>query len=281
MRVFDMKSSDLKIPDIKISETKISDAFKSGPLLIVYICCGDPSAEDTKDIARRLYQAGADIIEFGLPHSDPIADGPVIQAAAQRAIEAGMNTDLYFDTIESIDIDIPKIFMGYYNMVYARGLERFVSDCIRSGICGMIVPDLPPEEAVPLKKVCDDHGVSLIFLAAPNTPEHRLRMLEHLTSGFLYLVARSGVTGARSSVSSSTKDLISRVEGDVPRAVGFGISTPDQAAEVIRAGANAAIVGSVCVDLISRGEIDQLEKLVKDMKQAIKQRPAQKCQPHA
>ncbi|HWQ19530.1 MAG TPA: tryptophan synthase subunit alpha, partial [Methanotrichaceae archaeon] len=98
---------------------KISEAFLSRPLLIVYICAGDPSSEATKDIALRLSRAGADIIEFGLPHSDPIADGPVIQAAAQRAIEAGMNTDLYFETIADIDVDIPKIFMGYYNMVYA------------------------------------------------------------------------------------------------------------------------------------------------------------------
>jgi len=248
---------------------KISEVFISRPLLIVYICAGDPSSEATKDIALRLARAGADIIEFGLPHSDPIADGPVIQAAAQRAIEAGMNTDLYFETIAAIDVDLPKIFMGYYNMVYARGLDKFARDCIRSGISGMIVPDLPPEEAGPLKAACETYGLDLIFLAAPNTPPDRLKMLEKETSGFLYLVARSGVTGASSSVLGSTKDLISRTKGDMPKAVGFGISTPGQAAEVIRAGADAAIVGSVCVDLIARGEIEELEKLVRDMKQEM------------
>jgi len=248
---------------------KISEAFQNKPLLIVYICAGDPTPDATPDLVRRLVKAGADIIELGLPHSDPIADGPTIQAAAQRAIAAGMNTDVYFDVAAQADVNVPKIFMGYYNMVYARGPDRFALDCAKSGIRGMIVPDLPPEEAGPLHDACRRHGVDLIFLAAPNTPPERLQMIENETSGFLYLVARTGVTGAKSDVLQSTRDLISRVSGDVPKAVGFGISTPEQAAEVIRAGADAAIVGSVCVDLIARGEIERLEELVREMKAAI------------
>jgi len=160
--------------------------------------------------------------------------------------------------------------MGYYNMVYARGLDRFASDCARSGITGMIVPDLPPEEAGPLREACGRAGVDLIFLAAPNTPPERLEMVQKETSGFLYLVARAGVTGARSDILQDTRDLIARVPPGKPKAVGFGISTPEQAAEVIRAGADAAIVGSVCVDLIARGEIERLERLVRDMKEAIR-----------
>lgn len=249
---------------------KISEAFLNRPLLIVYICAGDPSPEATPDLVRRLARAGADIIELGLPHSDPIADGPTIQAAAQRAIEAGMNTDVYFETAAMADVDIPKIFMGYYNMVYARSPDRFAADCASSGISGMIVPDLPPEEAGPLGEACKRYGVDLIFLAAPNTPKDRLEMLSHRTSGFLYLVARTGVTGARSDILVDTRQLIERAQGDVPKAVGFGISTPDQAAQVIRAGADAAIVGSVCVDLIARGEIERLEKLVREMKAAVR-----------
>ncbi|RQW80530.1 MAG: tryptophan synthase subunit alpha [Methanothrix sp.] len=248
---------------------KISEAFLNKPLLIVYICAGDPTPEATPDLVRRLVAAGADIVELGLPHSDPIADGPTIQAAAQRAIAAGMNTDVYFDVAAQADVDVPKIFMGYYNMVYARGPDKFAEDCAKSGICGMIVPDLPPEEAGPLHDACKRHGVDLIFLAAPNTPDSRLSMIEKETSGFLYLVARTGVTGAKSDVLQSTGDLIARVSSDVPRAVGFGISTPEQAAEVIRAGADAAIVGSVCVDLIARGEVERLEELVREMKDAI------------
>jgi tryptophan synthase alpha chain len=134
----------------------------------------------------------------------------------------------------------------------------------------MIVPDLPPEEAGPLQQACIRQGVDLIFLAAPNTPAERLKMIEEETSGFLYLVARTGVTGAQSEILQGTRDLISRVPGSKPRAVGFGISTPQQAAEVISAGADAAIVGSVCVDLIARGEVERLEALVREMKAAVK-----------
>ena len=248
---------------------KISEAFKEAPLLIVYICAGDPTPAATPQLVRRLATAGADIIELGLPHSDPIADGPTIQAAAQRAIAAGMNTDVYFQVAAEANIPIPKVFMGYYNMVYARGLDRFAQDCARSGITGMIVPDLPPEEAGPLQQACVSSGVDLIFLAAPNTPAERLKMIERETSGFLYLVARTGVTGARSDLLQSTHELIARVPGSKPKAVGFGISTPAQAAEVIAAGADGAIVGSICVDLIARGEIERLEQLIREMKAAI------------
>src|SRR5512137_1393479 len=249
---------------------KISEAFKEAPLLIVYICAGDPTPAATPELVRRLAEAGADIIELGLPHSDPIADGPTIQAAAQRAIAAGMNTDVYFRVAKQADVPVPKVFMGYYNMIYARGLDRFAEDCARSGISGLIVPDLPPEEAGPLQEACAAHAVDLIFLVAPNTPPERLKMIERETSGFLYLVARTGVTGVQSDVLQSTRDLIARVPGTKPRAVGFGISTPAQAAEVIAAGADGAIVGSVCVDLIARGEIERLEQLIRDMKAAVK-----------
>lgn len=249
---------------------KISEAFKEAPLLIVYICAGDPSPEATPELVRRLAAAGADIIEIGLPHSDPIADGPTIQAAAQRAIAAGMNTDVYFQVAAAADVPVPKVFMGYYNMIYARGLERFAEDCVRSGISGLIVPDLPPEEAGPLKAACAAQGVNLIFLVAPNTPSERLEMIEEETSGFLYLVSRTGVTGAKSDVLQSTRDLIGRAASSKPKAVGFGISTAAQAAEVIAAGADGAIVGSVCVDLIGKGKEEELMELVREMKKAVK-----------
>jgi len=249
---------------------RLSEAFEKGPLLIVYLCSGDPSPGATPELVRRLVRAGADIIELGLPHSDPIADGPTIQAAAQRAIAAGMNTDVYFQVAEEADVPVPKVFMGYYNMVYARGLERFARDCAGCGITGMIVPDLPPEEAAPLKEACDKYGVDLIYLVAPNTPPARIELIAEETGGFLYLVARVGVTGARSEVLQDTRDLIARVPGKKPKAVGFGISTPDQAADVIRAGADAAIVGSACVDLIARGRIEELEALIGEMKKAVK-----------
>jgi tryptophan synthase alpha chain len=248
---------------------RLSVAFERRPLLITYICAGDPTPEATPELVHRLASAGADVVELGLPHSDPIADGPTIQAAAQRAIAAGMNTDIYFDVIREINVDIPLVFMGYYNMVFARGLDRFAQDCCDSGISGLIVPDLPFEEAGPLQKACASRGIDLVFLAAPNTPQRRLEVIAQQTSGFLYLVARPGVTGARSDLLDATRDLIARVPPGVPKAVGFGISTPAQAAEIIRAGADAAIVGSACVDLIARRELDRLEELVRDMKSAV------------
>jgi tryptophan synthase alpha chain len=248
---------------------RLSQAFERRPLLITYICAGDPTPEATPDLVHRLAAAGADVVELGLPHSDPIADGPTIQAAAQRAIAAGMNTDRYFEVISKINVDIPLVFMGYYNMIYARGLERFADDCVSGGVSGLIVPDLPFEEAGPLQRACAERGLDLIFLAAPNTPQERLRIIAQRTSGFLYLVARPGVTGARSDLLDATRDLIARVPPGIPKAVGFGISTPRQAAEVIAAGADAAIVGSACVDLIARRKLDSLEALVREMKSAV------------
>ena len=248
---------------------RLAEAFERRPLLIAYICAGDPSPGATVEIAELLARAGADVVELGLPHSDPIADGPVIQAAAMRAIEAGMNTDVYFDAASKIRADVPLVFMGYYNMIFRRGLERFAGDCADSGIAGLIVPDLPPEEAGPLRTACRRAGVDLISLIAPNTPAERIPLIAENSSGFLYLVARAGVTGARADLQESTKALIERVKTPLPKAVGFGISTPEQAAEVIRAGADGAIVGSACVDLISRGDLAGLEDLIRRMKAAI------------
>ena len=248
---------------------RLAEAFRRRPLLIAYICAGDPSPEATVGIAELLARAGADVVELGLPHSDPIADGPVIQAAAQRAIDAGMNTDLYFEVASTIRANVPLVFMGYYNMVYQRGLDRFACDCGASGITGLIVPDLPPEEAGSLRAACRRADLDLISLVAPNTPAERIPYIAESSSGFLYLVARAGVTGARSEVLQSTKALIERVDTELPKAVGFGISTPEQAAEVIRAGADGAIVGSACVDLISRSDLGGLEELIRGMKAAI------------
>ena len=251
---------------------KLSEAFEDRPLLIAYFCAGDPDPQSVPRMVDLLVRAGADVVELGLPHSDPIADGPVIQAASQRAIEAGMNTDLYFEMISKTEADVPLVFMGYYNMIFRRGVERFVQDCASSGITGLIVPDLPMEEARPLKEACTRLDLDLIYLVAPNTPPERIESIVEETSGFVYLVARSGVTGARRDLLDETKDLIDRVKTDVPKAVGFGISTPEQAAEVIRSGADAAIVGSACVDLIARGDLVGLERLVGEMKVAIQRK---------
>lgn len=257
---------------------RISDAFHKGPALIAYICAGDPSIEATKDIVRSLVRGGADIIELGLPFSDPVADGPTIQAAIERALDSGMNPDKYFEMAAELDVNVPLVCMTYYNLIFKRGLERFVTDSIASGITGLIVPDLPPEESEELEAVCKEHGMDLIFLIAPTTTPKRIKMITEKSSGFIYLVARLGVTGARSDVADMTAGLISKVNKEAvtgcntPKAVGFGVSKGDHAKQFISAGANGVIVGSAFIDIIaSENDVNaRVEALARELKEGVK-----------
>lgn len=242
--------------------------------LIAYVCAGDPDAGTTKEIVSSLVKGGADIVELGLPFSDPVADGPTIQAASQRALDAGMNPDRYFELIASMDAGVPLVCMTYYNLIYKRGLEKFATDCAKSGIAGIIVPDLPAEEADELHTACRKHGIDLIFLVTPVTNEERIKKILGKTSGFVYIVSRLGVTGARADVAQSTKEILSRVQTDVPKAVGFGISDRQQAAEVLAAGADAVIVGSAFVNIVASGENvnEKIEVLARELKSACKEK---------
>lgn len=253
---------------------RISEKFKQlkerkEGALIAYICAGDPTPAATKEYVTALVRGGADIIELGLPFSDPVADGPTIQASIQRSLEGGMTPDLYFRTIASLKLHIPLVVMTYYNLIFKRGLEKFAKDCEASGISGIIVPDLPPEESDELLKVCKENGIDLIYLVAPTTTEDRIsRILSHGT-GFIYLVARLGVTGVRSDVADSTRQLIGKVKTTTPKAVGFGISNGRQAQEIIRTGADGIIVGSAFVDIIAKGDdvSAKLEELARELKE--------------
>ncbi|MBU3966430.1 MAG: tryptophan synthase subunit alpha, partial [Euryarchaeota archaeon] len=227
---------------------------KNEGALIAYICAGDPTPEATKEYATALVRGGADIIELGLPFSDPVADGPTIQAGIERALNAGMTPDIYFETVSSLNVNIPLVVMTYYNLIFRRGLEKFVKDCVSSGISGIIVPDLPVEESSELAVFCKKHDVALIFLVAPTTTESRMKRILAQGTGFIYLVARLGVTGARADIANATKELIKRVKTTTPKAVGFGISNGKQAAEIIRSGADGVIVGSAFVDIIASGK---------------------------
>lgn len=255
---------------------KISEKFgelrgrKEGAL-ICYVMAGDPSAEATGQIVKALANGGADIIELGFPFSDPVADGPTIQVAGQRALAAGMDIQRYFELVRGLDVQIPLVCMTYYNPVFKYGVEKFVEGASKAGIGGLIIPDIPVEEAVDLKSSCDQHGLDLIFLVAPTTTDERIRKILQRGSGFLYLVSRLGVTGTREDVSSSTKDLLFRVETKLPKAVGFGISTGRQAKEVITAGADAVIVGSAFVRIIEEGKDvnEKLEALARELKSCI------------
>ena len=253
---------------MKISEKFIELKKKKEGALIAYICAGDPTPDATKEYVTSLVRGGADIIELGLPFSDPTADGPTIQAGIERALNGGMTPDIYFRTISSLKMHIPLVVMTYYNIIFKRGLPKFVKDCSASGISGIIVPDLPPEESRELVGLCKKNDVDLIFLVAPTTTDERLKRILEEGKGFIYLVARLGVTGARADVAASTRDLIKRVKTTTPKAVGFGISSGKQAAEIIRAGADGVIVGSAFVDIIASGRDvpARLEVLAKELK---------------
>lgn len=256
---------------------KISEKFselrkKDEGALICYIMAGDPTAEQTGEIVKALVNGGADIIELGFPFSDPVADGPTIQVAGQRALAAGMDTERYFELVKALKVRIPLVCMTYYNPVFRYGVEKFVEQAADAGISGLIVPDIPVEEVADLKYSCEKHGLDLIFLVAPTTTEARVRKILEKGSGFLYLISRLGVTGARKDVSSSTKELLSRIQTTLPKAVGFGISTGKQAEEIRAAGADGVIVGSAFVKIIEEGKDmnERLEALAKELKSGMK-----------
>ena len=236
--------------------------------LIAYVCGGDPDPEYTPEIVDSLIRGGADIIELGIPFSDPIADGPTIQAASVRALKAGTTPTSVMDMVGRVKekhSSVPLAILTYYNPVFRMGLEgffRLASDC---GIDGVIIPDLPVEEAEEYKRHAEDYGIDTIFLATPNTTTERLERIISYTSGFLYLVSVFGVTGARESIHELTlrtmERLLPRIRGRIPLAVGFGISEPEHVRTIIRSGADGAIVGSALVKIIERYR-DNLDEMV-------------------
>ena len=224
--------------------------------LIGFVTAGYPTAEDTREIARAMVKGGVDILELGLPFSDPIADGVTIQRASERSLEAGMNTDAYFEVAAGIK-GVEKVWLPYYNLVLQRGLEDFIADCESAGIKGLVVPDVPVEESKPLLRICDRHETDLIFLIAPTTTEKRMARILDVASGFVYVVSLLGVTGAREHISDAIHPLIRRIRAvktsvSVPLAVGFGISKPEHVRAVCEV-ADGAIVGSAFIRLIEKG----------------------------
>lgn len=229
------------------------------PALITYLTAGDPSLEDTKEYVEALDRGGADLIELGLPFSEPIAEGPTIQAAINRALDAGTTPDGFFELVEDLETEAPLLVMTYYNMILQYGSEPdvrpFVERAADAGLSGIIVPDLPAEESGPLREACDDHGLDLVFIVAPTTEGERLETIMSQVSGFAYVQARLGTTGARADVSNATHDSLERLsEYDVPKAVGFGVSEGDHAAEIVEAGADGVIVGSALIDIVASGD---------------------------
>ncbi len=222
--------------------------------LVTFTTAGDPDYDTSAEILAGLADAGADLIELGVPFSDPMADGPAVQASSLRAIKAGMTLTKTLKMVADYrkkDDDTPIVLMGYYNPIYIYGVERFLADAKDAGVDGLIVVDLPPEEEHELALPATDAGVNFIYLTAPTTTDGRLpRVLEH-ASGFVYFVSITGITGTRSADAGDVAGHVARIRNftDLPVAVGFGIRTPEQAAE-IAAVADAAVIGSAFCDRI-------------------------------
>ena len=232
--------------------------------LIAFVTAGDPKPEFTPKIVETLAKH-ADIVELGIPFSDPIADGPTIQMAADRALASGTTPETVREIIKKIrgTNDVPLVVLTYYNIVLKRGVDDFIKSFAAAGMDGIIVPDLPVEEAGELLKATKRHGVDLVLLVAPTTTPERLKRICEASSGFLYLVSLLGVTGARENLSELVRPLIADVQrvSRVPIAVGFGISKPEHVAEVIKCGAGGAIVGSAFVNVIAKNQGNERQML--------------------
>lgn len=254
--------------------SKIKSAFENGKAFIPFITCGDPDLETTEKIVRAAVENGADLIELGIPFSDPTAEGPVIQGANIRALAGGVTTDKIFDLVRKLrkDISIPMVFMTYANVVFSYDAEKFISTCQEIGIDGLILPDLPFEEKDEFLPICNKYDVDLISLIAP-TSDQRIGMISKEAQGFIYIVSSLGVTGTRSEITTDLSTVVSliRQTTDVPCAIGFGISTPEQAAKMASLS-DGAIVGSAIIKIIEKYGKDAPEyvgEYVKSMKTAI------------
>ena len=255
--------------------TKIKDAFKNGKAFIPFITAGDPNLDVTKELILAMDKSGADIIEIGIPFSDPVAEGVVIQQADERALSAGTTTDKIFEMVKEIS---PKLscalaFMTYINPIYVYGVDKFMSNCRDCGVSAVIVPDVPFEEKEELKPACDKYGIDIVSLIAP-TSKDRIKMIAKEAQGFLYCVSSMGVTGVRKQITTNIGEMIKTVKeaSDIPCAVGFGISTPEQAKEMVKY-ADGVIVGSAIVKIVAQyGEnsIEPVSEYVKSMKDAIR-----------
>ncbi len=255
--------------------SKIKEAFQHGKAFIPFITCGDPDLLTTAAIIREMANAGADLIELGIPFSDPTAEGPVIQAANARALSGGVTTDRIFDMVLRLrqDVSVPLVFMTYANVVFSYGTDRFMKSAADAGIDGLILPDVPFEEKADFTPASKSYGIDFISLIAPTSRE-RIAMIAKEAEGFLYCVSSLGVTGERDSVTTDVGTMVRQAREanpEIPCAVGFGISTPDQAKEMARF-ADGVIVGSAIVRLTEQYKTDAapvIGRYVRQMKEAI------------
>ncbi|AFY78573.1 MAG: tryptophan synthase subunit alpha [Hydrococcus sp. C42_A2020_068] len=243
--------------------------------LIPFITAGDPDLDTTAKALQILDRSGADLIELGVPYSDPLADGPVIQAAATRALGRGVKLEDVLHVVKTIgkEIKAPIVLFTYYNPIYYRGIDSFLRQIADAGVRGLVVPDLPLEEAQTLLKPAAEMGVEVTLLIAPTTPAERIDAIAQQSQGFIYLVSVTGVTGMRSQIASQVQDLLSAIRSttDKPIGVGFGISAPEQALQVKQWGADAVIVGSAFVKRLAEGTPEQGLEAIAQFCQSLKQ----------
>ena len=254
---------------------RITEAFANGKAFIPFLTCGDPSLEVTEQLVYAMEEAGADLIELGIPFSDPTAEGPVIQEANVRALAGGVTTDKVFAMVEKIrkNTKIPMVFMTYANVVFSYGTERFIKKAAEVGMDGLILPDVPFEEKEEFDVVCKQYGLDLISLIAPTSHE-RIVMIAKEAEGFVYCVSSLGVTGVRTEFASDINETVGLIKENsaLPCVIGFGISTPDQAKKMGRI-ADGAIVGSAIVKICKeygKDCVPHVAQYVKTMKDALK-----------
>lgn len=254
--------------------SNIKKAFENGKAFIAFVTCGDPDLETTERVVLEAVKNGADLIELGIPFSDPTAEGPVIQGANLRALKGGVTTDKVFELVKELrrETDVPMVFMTYANVVYSYGTERFVKNSAKAGIDGIILPDVPFEEKEDFAPACKQYGIDLVSLIAP-TSANRIAMIAKEAEGFLYIVSSLGVTGTRTNIDTDLASIMRTVREntDLPAAIGFGISTPEQA-EKMAGLSDGAIVGSAIVKIIAKYGKDApsyVGEYVKSMKEGV------------
>lgn len=253
---------------------RIKSAFENKKAFIAFVTGGDPDLETTEALIPQMAEAGADLIEIGIPFSDPIAEGIIIQEADVRALKAQTTTDKLFEMVKRVraKVEVPLVFMTYMNPVYTYGTEKFMKKCAECGIDGVIIPDVPFEERGEVKDICESQGVELISMIVPASKE-RINMIAREAKGFLYCMSSLGVTGVRSKITTNIKEMVEQVKevSDIPCAIGFGISTPIQAKEMA-AVSDGAIVGSAIVKIIAqygKNCIKPVCAYIKEMKAAV------------
>lgn len=254
--------------------SNIRKAFENGKAFIAFITCGDPDLATTAEAVKEAVRNGADLIELGIPFSDPTAEGPVIQGANIRALKGGVTTDKIFDFVRELrkEVTVPMVFMTYANVVFSYGSEKFIATCKEIGMDGLILPDVPFEEKEEFQSICDRYDIDFISLIAP-TSENRIAMIAKEAKGFLYIVSSLGVTGTRTEIKTDLSSIMEvvRRNTDVPCAIGFGISTPEQAKKM--AGlSDGAIVGSAIIKILEKYGTEApkyVGEYVKSMKDAI------------